>query len=75
MISDSQRKTVNLILQDFIFLFHMVLFSTKRDVAPPLMRYEFGFLHTDNVCKKPSGRTKWVPVFPGTLTPLITATA
>lgn len=39
MISDSQRKTVNLILQNFIFLFHMMLCSTKRDVAAPLMRY------------------------------------
>jgi hypothetical protein len=75
MISGSQRKAVYLILQDFIFLFHMMLFSTKRNVAATLMRHEFGFLHTDNACKKPRGRTKWVPVFPGTLTPLITATA
>ena len=78
VMSDSQELRVECVLQYLVLLSHNVLLPAVRDVAATLTKWRHESDPHSHAVKKaqlPKARTKWVPVFPGTFVPSITATA
>ena len=75
VMSDSQELRVECVLQYLVLLSYNVLLPTVRDVAATLMEWRHESDPHSKKAQLPKARTKWVPVFPGTFVPSITATA